>query len=98
MKRSTISSTPIKSSASRPIIIIDSHSGHAGIAPWINTYYNLAGDHKMAKNDPLVLEIKQWVDAEYAAGRTTVIGDTELEQVIHQLRPDLLTLRENRNE
>ena len=81
-----------------PIIIIDSHSGHAGIAAWINTYYNLAGDHKMAKNDPLVLEIKQWVDAEYAAGRTTVIGDTELEQVIHQLRPDLLTLRENRNE
>lgn len=64
----------------RPIVIaVDAHSGLAGIAAWINTYFRLEGDQRIDKRDPRVAKIKEWVDKEYENGRTTVIGDDELE-------------------
>lgn len=81
-----------------PIVVVDAHSGAAGIAAWINTYFSLDGDHTVDKRDPGVAAIKEWIDNEYAAGRTTVIGDAEMEQQVKKHLPRLLTLRESRSE
>ncbi|MBQ7305918.1 MAG: 2-isopropylmalate synthase, partial [Clostridia bacterium] len=63
----------------RPALVaVDSHSGLAGVAHWINSYFRLKGDETIAKNDPLVVAVKNEVDALYEAGRNTVMGDEEL--------------------
>jgi len=67
----------------RPALVaVDSHSGLAGVAHWINSYFRLKGDNVIAKNDPLVSAVKAEVDALYAAGRNTVMGDEELEILV----------------
>lgn len=81
-----------------PIVLIDAHSGMAGIAAWINTYFMLSKEHRIDKNDPGVAKIKEWVDSEYENGRTTVIGDNELEHQVRLHLPHLLTMRESRTE
>ena len=67
-----------------PMVAIDSHSGLAGIAFWINAYFKLRGDDMLDKRDPLVSYIKDRVDAEYADGRTTVMSDDELVGLIKE--------------
>ena len=57
-------------------------SGLAGIAYWINQNYRLNGEEAVSKQDPLVRYLKDWVDAEYEAGRQTVISTHELEEKI----------------
>ncbi|HBT66093.1 MAG TPA: 2-isopropylmalate synthase [Ruminococcaceae bacterium] len=81
-----------------PIVVVDAHSGTAGIAAWINTYYSLTGSNCVGKRDHGVAKIKKWVDGEYADGRTTVIGDAELEQQVKLHLRRVLTLRESRSE
>jgi len=81
----------------RPIVIaVDAHSGLAGIAAWINTYFRLEGDQRIDKRDPRVAKIKEWVDKEYENGRTTVIGDDELEMVVREVMPELFKMHESR--
>ena len=63
-------------------VTVSSTSGLAGIAYWINAHYPLTGSEALSKKDPLVLHIKEWVDAQYAAGRQTVISSKELEKLI----------------
>lgn len=63
-------------------VTVSSTSGLAGIAYWINAHYHLTGSETLSKKDPLVLHIKEWVDAQYAAGRQTVISSKELEKLI----------------
>ncbi len=41
----------------------------------------------MDKRDPGVAAIKEWIDNEYATGRTTVIGDAEMEQQVKSISP-----------
>lgn len=81
-----------------PIVVVDKVSGLAGITAWINTYYMLDDAHKIDKKDPRVAKIKEWVDSEYEGGRTTVIGDLELEHQVYLHMPELLTLRQSRSE
>lgn len=81
-----------------PIVVVDAHSGAAGIAAWINTYFMLDDAHKVDKRDPAITKIKEWVDAEYAEGRTTVIGDSELEHQVGLYLPQLLSMRQSRTE
>lgn len=81
-----------------PMVVVDAHSGVAGIAAWINTYFMLSEEHKVDKRDPRILKIKEWVDSEYDEGRTTVIGDNELEQQVKRNLPHLLSMRESRTE
>ena len=67
----------------RPALVaVDSHSGLAGVAHWMNSYFRLQGEHMMDKQDPLVIAIKAKIDALYAAGRNTVMGDQELEIMV----------------
>lgn len=67
----------------RPALVaVDSHSGLAGVAHWINNYFRLKGENTIDKNDPMVIAVKAEVDALYAAGRNTVMGDEELEILV----------------
>ena len=62
--------------------MLGENSGLAGIAYWINTNYNLEGDGQIDKNNPVVAELKGWIDGQYAAGRQTSITTAELEEKI----------------
>ena len=68
---------------------VDAHSGLAGIAFWINGYYKLPQDRLIDKKHPVVAKIKELVDAEYASGRNTVMGDFELDEMLHTIDPEL---------
>lgn len=69
-------------------VAIDSHSGLAGIAHWLNSYFRLKDEHVVDKQDPLVLAVKAAVDALYAEGRNTVMGEEELEVMVRDADPD----------
>ena len=72
----------------RPATVeISKTSGAAGIAYWINQNYRLSGDQALAKTDPLVVELKVWIDEQYEGGRQTVISHKELEEKIAELAP-----------
>ncbi|MDD3947566.1 MAG: 2-isopropylmalate synthase [Clostridia bacterium] len=68
-----------------PLVAVDSHSGTAGIAYWINAYFELKEDDRIDKKDALVLSMKEAIDKEYETGRTTSIGDEELLNLIHEI-------------
>ena len=69
-------------------VAVDSHSGLAGIAHWMNSYFRLMGDHTVDKQDKTVMAVKVKVDALYAEGRNTVMGDEELEIMVRESDPD----------
>ena len=62
---------------SAPSVSITSTSGLAGIAMWLTKY--LGQKEPVAKTDERVVKLKEWVDAQYAKGRVTTIGKSELE-------------------
>lgn len=69
----------------RPVLVaVSNTSGLAGIAHWINTYFQRKGDRALDKNHILVEKIKEWVDAEYEKGRVTMITDEELLKIIEE--------------
>ncbi|MGV8984162.1 2-isopropylmalate synthase [Clostridium sp.] len=78
----------------RPIVVaVNEHSGHAGIAAWINTYFRLNGIDKIDKRDKRINDIKEWVDKQYEGSRTTVMISEELDVIAKKFIPEL-TLRE----
>ena len=59
----------------RPVgVSITDKSGAAGLKHWIDRHFNL----DVAKDDPRLLAVKDRVDAEYEAGRTSTISDDEM--------------------
>ncbi len=70
------------------VVAVNEHSGAAGIAHWVNSYFNLREDRKLEKRDPQLLKVKDWVDLQYAGGRETVIGDHELVAFIQAEMPE----------
>ena len=71
-------------------VAIDVHSGLAGIALWLNT--RLAENHHdlwIEKQSPIVAAMKEQVDAQYAAGRNTSMGDEELLRLLKDIAPDI---------
>ena len=67
-------------------VAVDSHSGLAGVAHWMNGYFRLKGENTIPKDDPLVQAVRAQVDELYAQGRNTVMGDEELEQMVIDAR------------
>ncbi len=65
-----------------PLVAVSNTSGLAGIAHWINCFYNLKGEGQVTKNSEIVGKVKEWVDKEYEDGRVTVLTDEELVRVI----------------
>lgn len=67
-----------------PLVSINQNSGAAGIAMWINGRYGLKGDKAVGKDSRLVTFVKDWIDAEYEAGRVAVIGGDEIDKKIKE--------------
>lgn len=66
-------------------VAVSKTSGLAGIAYWINENYGLEGVDALDKRDPLVEELKEWVDGEYAGGRVSALSNHELEAKLAEL-------------
>ena len=62
-------------------VSISNTSGLAGIAYWINKHFKLPKEKQVEKQDWIVTQMKQEIDALYADGRTTVMGEEELESL-----------------
>ncbi|MFU0799176.1 MAG: 2-isopropylmalate synthase [Xylanivirga thermophila] len=69
-----------------PLVAIGPHSGLAGIAHWLNTYFDLERKGiKVDKKHPVVIQMKDKVDEYYQEDRTTVLSDEELEDIIKSI-------------
>ena len=68
-------------------VMVSKTSGLAGSAYWINDNYGLTADETVGKNDPLVAQLKHWVDEEYENGRQNTLSRRELEEKIEELAP-----------
>ena len=70
---------------------ISKNSGLAGIAYWVNQNYGLKGERELNKQSPLVVKLKEWVDAQYEDGRTAALSNEELESKIAELSCGVLS-------
>lgn len=69
----------------RPVkVAVSKTSGLAGVAHWVNSTLRLTGDDAFDKKDPVIVDIKAWVDAQYEDGRVTVISDKELMNITNE--------------
>jgi isopropylmalate/homocitrate/citramalate synthase len=69
----------------RPIkVAVSKTSGLAGVAHWVNSALKLTGDGAFDKKNPVIVDIKAWVDAQYEDGRVTVISDKELMNITNE--------------
>jgi isopropylmalate/homocitrate/citramalate synthase len=66
--------------------------GIAGIAAWINQHYALEEKKRINKSDAAVTAIKEWVDAQYKDGRTTVIATAEMVEQVKKHLPKVVGL------
>ena len=66
---------------SPPSVMISNTSGAAGVAVWLGRYL----DEEISKNDERVVKLKNWVDAQYADGRVTVMTYNEMEEAAKEL-------------
>jgi isopropylmalate/homocitrate/citramalate synthase len=66
-------------------VLVDAHSGLAGITHWINRYYRLSGKNAVSKNDPIARAVKEQVDALYAKDRVSVMSDEELDGIYRKV-------------
>ena len=72
----------------RPVrVMIGEHSGAAGIAHWVNTYFRLKASDAVDKRSDFVTAIKLKVDDMFAGGRTTSLSDDEMEHIIESVDP-----------
>ena len=77
-----------------PKVMISNTSGDSGIAAWVNRHLGLTGEAALTKKDPVVVKLKDWVDAQYDEGRVTHITDHELtEQLAVIMKQELEALR-----
>lgn len=76
-------------------VSVNKTSGLAGIAFWINDYYDLPDEHKIDKHDPLVGRMKELVDSEYEEGRNSSFGDDELLNMIYMIDPHRVRILES---
>ena len=75
-----------------PDVAITDRSGLAGIAFWINTQLETPGGKKIDKSHPGVVKIKEWIDAQFAAGRVNVISDDEMLDLVKEHAPEYYPL------
>ena len=69
-------------------VSISNTSGLAGIAYWINKHFRLKPHEQVTKQDWIVQQMKTEIDALYADGRTTVMGEEELEGLFAKYSKD----------
>ena len=69
-------------------VSISNTSGLAGIAYWLNKHFKLPPEKQVGKQDWIVQQMKTEIDALYADGRTTVMGEEELENLFRTYYKD----------
>ena len=69
-------------------VAISNTSGTAGIAYWINKHLGLSGESALTKQSPLVVKVKEEIDRLYDDGRTTLMGNDEIMEMIDKFYPD----------
>ena len=72
-----------------PLVSVDSHSGLAGIAYWINGYYKLSKEREIDKKHEIVVKMKEYIDDLYSKGRNTCMGDEEMDEILRHIDPKL---------
>ena len=74
----------------RPAAVsISNVSGLAAIAFWINRRFKLTGEDQVDKKAPYIAKMKEWIDAQYAADRQTIISDGEMLALVTEYAPFL---------
>jgi hypothetical protein len=68
--------------------VVGPHSGAAGLAYWIMGYFKPV-DLVIDKKHPLVSAMKDLIDKQFADGRTTSLGDEEMEQMVRDFDEEL---------
>ena len=63
-------------------VAISNTSGTAGIAYWINKHIGKISGEEVTKQTPLVKQVKDEIDRLYEDGRTTLMGNDELMQIV----------------
>jgi len=72
----------------RPMnIAITDKSGTAGLALWINNYFNLSDDEKIDKNDERIKRAYRRIMEQYNNGRTTAISNDEMTNIVREYFP-----------
>ena len=69
-------------------VAVSNTSGLAGIAYWIQE--NIPAGANIRKDNPGIVEIRDWIDSEYAKGRTTTISDEEMLRLVGRYLPELV--------
>ncbi len=77
-----------------PLIAVNSYSGLAGIAAWINAYFKLNDADKFEKNDKRIVPMKNWIDQQYDSGRTASITNEELKGLVARFIPNVSNMGE----
>jgi isopropylmalate/homocitrate/citramalate synthase len=81
----------------RPAAVsISNVSGHAAIAFWINRRFRLEGSDQVDKKAPFIAKMKEWIDAQYAADRQTIISDEEMLALVTEYAPFLFDIEKQR--
>ncbi len=71
----------------QPRVFINDRSGRAGVAMWINTFFNLKGSERVTKDDPGVNKIYNEIMRAYAQGRRTIFSDEEMLALVKKFLP-----------
>ena len=79
-----------------PIVTIDAHSGLAGIAYWVNSYFNVSKSHMIDKKDQTIAKMKEIIDKEFEMGRIACISDLEMKKMLNDINPELYKKLKNR--
>ncbi len=69
-------------------VSISNTSGLAGIAYWLNKHFKLPEGKRATKQDWIVKTMKEAIDDLYADGRTTVMGEEEMEALFYNYCKD----------
>ena len=68
---------------------ISNTSGAAGVVYWINKHIGKIDGEEMTKHSPLVIAVKEAIDLLYEDGRTTLLGNDELMDIVNTVNSRL---------
>ena len=64
-------------------VAISNTSGAAGVVYWINKHIGKIDGEEMTKQSPIVIAVKEEIDRLYEDGRTTLLGNDELMNIVN---------------
>lgn len=71
-------------------VAISNTSGTAGIAYWIDKHIGKIDGEKVTKQSPIAIKVKEEIDRLYEDGRTTLMGNEELFEIVINAKSALM--------